>query len=133
MKLQGLRWWMITLVTLGLLTNYLARNTCSVSAAEMMTDLHISNQQYDYTVSTCQICYAQMQPIAGWLIDVLGTKAGFEIFAFAWSLVCMLASLANNWQGWAFFRGLLGITKAAGLPAADPGAQYQGGAFTEAI
>lgn len=108
---------MIGLVTLGLVTNYLARNTLSVSAAEMMTELHISNQQYAYIVSAWQICYALMQPIAGWLIDVLGTKAGFAIFAFAWSLVCMLASLSNNWQSLAFFRGLLGISEAAGLPA----------------
>lgn len=118
MKMKGLRWWMVGLVTFGLVTNYLARNTLSVSAAELMVDLNVSTEQYAYVVSAWQICYAFMQPIAGWLIDFLGTKAGFAIFAFAWSVVCMLPSLASSWQGLAFFRGLLGITEAAGLPAA---------------
>ncbi|MEB3767746.1 MFS transporter [Acinetobacter sp. MD2] len=117
MKIRGLRWWMISLVTLGLVTNYLARNTLSVSAADMMTSLNVSTQEYAYIVTAWQLCYAFMQPIAGWIVDFLGTKAGFAIFAFAWSIVCMLPSLATSWQGFAFFRGLLGITEAAGLPA----------------
>lgn len=117
MKFKGIRWWMIGLVTLGLMTNYLARNTLSVSAASMMSDLGVTTQQYAYIVSAWQLCYAFMQPIAGWIIDFLGTKLGFAIFAFAWSVSCMAAGLASNWQGLAFFRGLLGITEAAGLPA----------------
>lgn len=117
MKIKGLRWWMIGLVILGLVTNYLARNTLSVSAADMMIDLNVTTEQYAYIVSAWQICYAFMQPIAGWMIDFLGTKAGLAIFAFAWSIICMMASLATSWQGLALFRGLLGISEAAGLPA----------------
>ena len=117
MKIKGLRWWMIGLVTLGLVTNYLARNTLSVSAADIMIDLNVSTEQYAYVVSAWQLGYAFMQPIAGWLIDFLGSRTGLALFAFAWSIVCMMASLATNWQSLAFFRGLLGISEAAGLPA----------------
>lgn len=117
MKIRGIRWWMIGLVTLGMITNYLARNTLSVSAAELMQTLGVTTEQYAYIVTAWQLCYAFMQPIAGWAIDFLGTKVGFAIFAFAWSIACMATAMATSWQGLAFFRGVLGVTEAAGLPA----------------
>ncbi|MFX8926191.1 MFS transporter, partial [Acinetobacter baumannii] len=38
-------------------------------------------------------------------------------FAALWSLACAGAALAMSWQGLAFWRGLLGLTEAAGIPA----------------
>jgi ACS family hexuronate transporter-like MFS transporter len=112
-----MRWWMVGLVTLGLIVNYLARNTLSVAAPTMMSELHISTQEYSYIVVAWQVCYAVMQPVAGFVLDAIGTKIGFAIFALAWSLACASAALATGWQSMAFFRGLLGLTEAAGIPA----------------
>jgi ACS family hexuronate transporter-like MFS transporter len=116
-KLKGMRWWMVALVTLGLIVNYLARNTLSVAAPKMMEDLHIDTQHYAWIVVAWQVCYALMQPVAGYVLDAIGTKMGFAVFALAWSLACACAAFASNWQGMAFFRGLLGLTEAAGIPA----------------
>jgi ACS family hexuronate transporter-like MFS transporter len=58
-----------------------------------------------------------MQPVAGFVLDAIGTKMGFALFALAWSLACACAAFATNWQGMAFFRGVLGLTEAAGIPA----------------
>jgi ACS family hexuronate transporter-like MFS transporter len=114
---RGMRWWMVGMVTLGLIVNYLARNTLSVAAPTMMSDLHISTAQYSYIVVAWQVCYALMQPIAGYVLDAIGTKLGFAVFALAWSLACACAALATGWQSMAFFRGMLGLTEAAGIPA----------------
>lgn len=116
-KIKGIRWWMVGLLTLGLIVNYLARNTLSVAAPTMMQELNISTEQYSHVVVAWQVCYAMMQPIAGFIIDTIGTKVGFAIFALAWSLACAAAALAHNWQSLAVFRGILGITEAAGIPA----------------
>ncbi len=116
-KFKGMRWWMVGMVTLGLIVNYLARNTLSVAAPTMMSDLHITTQEYGYIVVAWQVCYAIMQPVAGYVLDAIGTKLGFAIFALAWSLACGAAALASGWQSMAFFRGLLGMTEAAGIPA----------------
>ncbi|MBA1377415.1 MFS transporter [Pseudomonas brassicacearum] len=118
MKIKGIRWWMVGLVTAGLMVNYLARNTLSVAAPTLMSEMSISTEQYSHIVVAWQICYALMQPVAGYIIDAIGTKMGFAIFAFAWSIACAAAAMASGWQGLAFFRGLLGLTEAAGLPAA---------------
>jgi ACS family hexuronate transporter-like MFS transporter len=112
-----MRWWMVGLVTLGLIVNYLARNTLSVAAPTMMAELHISTQQYSYIVVAWQVCYALMQPVAGFILDAIGTKIGFAVFALAWSVACASAAMASGWQSMAFFRGLLGLTEAAGIPA----------------
>ena len=116
-KMKGMRWWMVGLVTLGLIVNYLARNTLSVAAPTMMADLHIDTKEYSYIVVAWQVCYALMQPVAGFVLDAVGTKIGFAVFALAWSVACACAALANSWQGMAFFRGMLGLTEAAGIPA----------------
>ena len=116
-KFKGMRWWMVSLVTAGLVVNYLARNTLSVAAPTMMQTLSITTEQYAHVVVTWQLCYAFVQPMAGWIIDAIGTKLGFAVFALAWSLACAAAALAQGWASLAFFRGLLGMTEAAGIPA----------------
>jgi len=117
MKIKGLRWWMVGLVSAGLIVNYLARNTLSVAAPTLMTDLHMTTEQYSHVVVAWQLCYAFMQPVAGYLLDAFGTKIGFGLFALAWSLACAAAAWSTGWQSLAFFRGLLGLTEAAGIPA----------------
>lgn len=117
MKIKGIRWWMVGLVTAGLIVNYLARNTLSVAAPTLMSELSISTEQYSHIVVAWQICYALMQPVAGYVIDAIGTKMGFAIFAIAWSAACAAAALATGWQSLALVRGVLGLTEAAGLPA----------------
>ncbi len=116
-KFRGMRWWMVGMVTAGLIVNYLARNTLSVAAPTMMHELDISTQQYSYIVVAWQICYSLMQPVAGFVLDSLGTKLGFALFALAWSLACAAAALASGWQSLAFLRGCLGLAESAGIPA----------------
>ena len=116
-KIRGMRWWMVGLVTAGLIVNYLARNTLSVAAPTMMSELNITTQEYSYIVVAWQVCYALMQPIAGYVIDAIGTKLGFAVFALAWSVACACAAMATGWQSMALFRGMLGLTEAAGIPA----------------
>lgn len=80
--------------------------------------LGITTQQYGYIVAAFQAAYMVMQPVAGYVLDVLGTKLGFALFAGAWSVVCILHSTAGNWVSLAVFRAMLGVTEAAGFPSA---------------
>ena len=116
--IKGLRWWIIGLVLSGLIMNYLARNALAVAAPEVNKVLNISTQQYGYIVAAFQAAYMVMQPVAGYVLDVLGTKLGFALFAGAWSVVCLLHSTAGGWLSLAAFRAMLGMTEAAGFPSA---------------
>jgi ACS family hexuronate transporter-like MFS transporter len=114
---KGLRWWVIGLVTLCVIINYLDRSTLSVAITTLKSEFNISTEQYSYAVSAFQFAYMLMQPAAGWLLDVMGTKIGFAVFATCWSLACMLHALLTGWISMTFFRSLLGLSESAVIPA----------------
>ena len=74
-KIKGLRWYMIALVTLGTVLGYLTRNTVAAAAPTLMEELHISTQQYSYIIAAYSAAYTIMQPVAGYVLDILGTKS----------------------------------------------------------
>ncbi|OWY38898.1 MFS transporter [Xenophilus sp. AP218F] len=115
--LKGLRWYMIGLVTLGTILNYLARNSLSVAAPTMMVEMGMTPEQYSYVDAAFKACYTLMQPIAGLVLDVMGTKVGLAVFAIGWAVMNMCHALAGNWQMLAVFRGALGAAEAAVIPA----------------
>ncbi len=72
-KIKGLRWYMIALVTLGTVLGYLTRNTVAAAAPTLMEELHISTQQYSYIIAAYSAAYTVMQPVAGYVLDVLAS------------------------------------------------------------
>jgi ACS family hexuronate transporter-like MFS transporter len=115
--IKGLRWWIIGLVMFGVALNYLSRSSLSVAMPTLQKELNISTQQYSYVVAAFQGAYTIMQPIAGYVLDLLGTRIGFAIFALGWAIANALHGFASGWLSLAFFRGLLGLTEAAVIPA----------------
>src|SRR3954469_3911282 len=115
-KLKNLRWWMIGLIMLGSVINYLTRSTLSVAAPTLLQELHITAKEYSWIVGAFQGAI-MAQPVCGYVLDVLGLKAGFAIFAIAWSLINMSHSLANGWQTFAWLRGALGFAEGSANPA----------------
>lgn len=117
MKIKGLRWWIIGLICLGTIINYLARNSLSVMAPTLKETLHFSTQEYSYIVAAFQVAYCFMQPVAGFVLDFLGLRIGYFVFALFWSAFVMLHGTATSWAGLATWRGLLGMAEASALPA----------------
>ncbi|WP_281075154.1 MFS transporter [Klebsiella quasivariicola] len=117
MKIKGLRWWIIGLVALGTAINYLARSSLSVAASTLFTELHITEQQYSWVIMSFQMAYTLAQSVCGYILDSIGLRIGFFIFALAWSFANMAHALAVNWQSLAFCRGLLGLSESAAIPA----------------
>lgn len=116
-KIKGLRWYMIALVTVGTVLGYLTRNAIAVAAPTLQDQLHITTQQYSYIIAAYSACYTLMQPVAGYVLDLLGTKVGYAVFAIVWALMCMATALASSWGGLAIARGAVGMAEAAMIPA----------------
>ena len=114
--IRALRWWMIGLVMLGAIINYLTRSTLAVAAPTLLQDLQITAREYSWIVSTFQFAI-MLQPVCGYVLDVLGLKAGLAIFATAWSVISMAHGLATSWQAFAVLRGLLGFAEGSANPA----------------
>lgn len=107
---------MIGLIMLGSIVNYLTRSSLAVAAPTVLHDLHITEKQYSWIVSAFQGTI-MAQPIAGYLLDVLGLKIGLAIFVVAWALTNMAHGLAHSWQSLAGLRGLLGFSEGSANPA----------------
>jgi ACS family hexuronate transporter-like MFS transporter len=101
---------------LGSIINYLTRSTLSVAAPTVLKDLHITERQYSWIVGAFQGAI-MAQPVCGYVLDVLGLKTGFAIFAAAWALVNMSHALAHSWPALAGLRALLGFSEGSANPA----------------
>lgn len=115
-KIKGLRWWMIGLVMLGAIINYLTRSSLAVAAPTVLKELDISTAEYSYITAAFQGAI-MLQPLCGYVLDVIGLKFGYALFAVAWSIICMLHGFATNWQMLALLRGLLGLAEGSANPA----------------
>src|SRR5262245_20199429 len=107
---------MIGLLMLGSIINYLTRSALGVAAPWILAQLHITEQQYSWVVSTFQAAI-MFQPVSGYVLDVVGLKTGFALFALAWSLISMAHALAFSWPSLAALRGLLGFAEGCANPA----------------
>jgi len=115
-RLWGLRWWMMGLLMAGSVINYLTRSTLGVAAPTVLKDLGIAEQQYSWVISAFQVAI-MLQPFCGYVMDTIGLKAGFAIFAIAWSFISMAHGLAANWQTLFGLRALLGFAEGSANPA----------------
>lgn len=111
----GIRWITIALIMLGAMVNFLSRQALSIAAPTVIANLHITTQQYGWITSAFQ-GGIMLQPVVGYIIDILGVKSGFALFALLWSLICMAHGLATSWHLLAGLRGLLGFAEGAFSP-----------------
>ena len=107
---------MIALIMTGAVLNYLTRSTLSVAAPTILKELQIDAQHYSWITGAFQGAI-MLQPLAGYVLDSLGLKMGFAIFAFAWSLINMAHGLAHSWQGLIGLCALLGLAEGSANPA----------------
>src|SRR3954452_12017204 len=116
-KVRGLRWYILALVMLGTVVNYIDRNTLGVLAPILTKELNFSTDEYSYIDDAFQISYILMQPIAGVITDFIGVRLGHFLFALTWGTACALHAFAGSWQSMAAFRAMLGIGEAAAIPS----------------
>ncbi len=107
---------MIGLVMLGAVVNYLTRSTLANAAPTILKDLAITAKEYSWIVSAFQLAI-MLQPLCGYVLDVLGLKRGFAIFAVSWSFISMAHGLAYSWQSLLVLRGFLGLAEGSANPA----------------
>ncbi len=74
--------------------------------------------EYGWIVFAFQLAYALMMPVAGRVMDWLGTRAGYALAVVVWSVASMSHSVARSAAQFAAARFGLGLGEAANFPAA---------------
>ena len=92
-------WGIVALIATGTTINYLSRNSLAVLSPQLQAQMHFGAKEYSYVVGAFQIAYTVMQPVCGWVLDRLGARFGFALFAAIWSLAGAAHALAGGWRG----------------------------------
>ena len=117
-RVRGLRWWIIGLVFLATLINYIDRLTLTTLAPKITEDLKLSNTAFGDIVFWFLLAYTISQALSGKLYDRVGTRAGFVVSITVWSVAAMLHALARGATSLSAFRFILGLGEAGNWPGA---------------
>jgi ACS family hexuronate transporter-like MFS transporter len=116
--IRNFRWYICGLLFFATTVNYMDRLVLGILKPVISQDLHWDEKQYGWVVFSFQLGYAVMMPLAGRLMDWLGTRVGYIAAVIVWSLSSMAHSLAGNAAQFSLARLGLGLGEASNFPAA---------------
>jgi MFS transporter, ACS family, aldohexuronate transporter len=117
--IKHLRWWIVWTLFCSTVINYIDRQTLSNLAPVITKELHMTNEDYSYIVSSFQAAYAIMWLVGGVILDVVGTRVGLTIAMIWWSVASALPAFAHSVKTFAISRFLLGIGEGFNWPGAS--------------
>lgn len=93
MKQSNWRWWLCSLLFAATTVNYLDRQVLSLTWMDFIKpEFHWTNSHYGSITAAFSLFYAFVSLFSGKFIDWVGTKRGYVIAIFVWSLgACMHA------------------------------------------
>ena len=124
MKLKNLRWWVIVLIALATVINYIDRQSLSVLWPDIVEDLFpdesaLERKQIYANISIIFVfSYAFGQAIFGKIFDWVGTRLGFVLAIGVWSIATALHAFAQGVVSLSIFRSILGVAEAGNWPGA---------------
>jgi ACS family hexuronate transporter-like MFS transporter len=115
---RGLRWWIVGMICLVTIINYIDRQTLSVLAGTIREQFGMNNASYARVVTFFLLGYTISQALSGKVLDRVGVRRGFMLFVGIWTVASVLHATARNVVQLALFRFILGIGEAGNWPGA---------------
>lgn len=117
-KIGAYRWTVCALLFFATTLNYIDRQVLGILAPVLQREIGWNQIDYGYIVTAFQAAYAIGLLFVGRFIDKVGTKIGYGISIFVWSLAAMGHALVRTVFGFGFARFLLGLGESGNFPAA---------------
>ena len=118
MKIPRLRWVIAAMLCLATMINYADRLALSVVSVDLRRQFSLSEQDYSHIITLFLLAYAIMYAGSGYIVDRLGTRRGFSVFIFSWSVEQILHAFVRGKWSLAGARFLLGLAEPGNWPAA---------------
>jgi len=122
MKVKGLRWWIIGLIGLATIINYIDRSAINIMWPYIYKEFGIAqadNKDALALITTFfMIAYAIGQTVTGKMMDAIGTRLGMVISIVGWSISIALHAVARSLTSFSIFRAMLGVSEAGNWPGA---------------
>ncbi len=127
MKIKNLRWWVIALIALATIINYIDRQSMNVLWPAISADIYPDKtpderkEIYAFISVIFIFSYAFGQAIFGKVFDWVGTRMGFVLSIGIWSLATAAHAFARGIVTFSIFRAILGVAEAGNWPGATKG------------
>lgn len=118
MKINGLRWWIIGLIALATIINYIDRSSLSLMWPSISEDLGMDKGDYAIILNLFMVAYAIGQLLSGKIFDKVGTRIGYVMTITLWGISSFLHSFARSILSFGFLRITLGLGEAGNWPGA---------------
>lgn len=118
MQIRNYRWLIVALLFFATTINYLDRQIIGLLKPTLESEFSWSETDFAHIVMAFTAAYAIGLLSFGWLIDKIGTKAGYSWSVIIWSISGMFHALARTVSGFSIARIGLGIGEAGNFPAA---------------
>ncbi len=112
------RFWIVGLVALATIINYIDRGALGFLWPEISEDLGLTKKDYAIILNVFTFAYAFGQTLFGKIFDWIGVRLGFVLSIVVWSAATILHAFATSLTSFAVFRGLLGVSEAGNWPGA---------------
>lgn len=112
------RWTICGLIFFATTINYLDRAVISLLKEPLSREFGWNDGDYANIEIAFKLFYAIGMLAAGRLIDKLGTRIGYALATFFWSIAAVCHALASGVWSFAIVRAALGVTEAGNFPAA---------------
>jgi len=116
-KIGNYRWVVCGLLFFATTINYVDRQVIGLLKPALSIEFNWTEVDYGYIVMAFAAMYALGYLVFGSLIDKVGSKIGYSISVFVWSVAAMLHAVVKSTLGFGFARGLLGLSESGNFPA----------------
>lgn len=117
-KIGNYRWVICALLFFATTINYIDRQVIGLLKPTLEEEFHWTEVDYSYIVMAFASMYALGYIIFGGIVDKVGTKVGYAISVFVWSVASVLHAVVRTTLGFGVVRGLLGLSESGNFPAA---------------
>src|SRR5205085_2664744 len=111
------RWVVCGLLFFAATVNYVDRQVIGLLKPTLQAELHWNEIDYSNIVFAFQVAYAAGLLLVGRVMDWLGTRRGFSLSVFLWSLAAMAHALVRSVFGFGAARFALGWGESGSFPA----------------
>ena len=113
-----LRFWIVGLVAIATIINYIDRGALGFLWPEISKELELDEYDYAIILNVFTFAYAFGQSIFGKIFDWIGVRLGFVLSIVVWSAATILHAFARGLVSFAIFRAILGVSEAGNWPGA---------------
>ena len=115
---RNYRWIICALIFFATTINYIDRQVLSLLKPALEKEFNWTEIDYSHIVMAFSAAYAAGYLVFGLIVDKVGTKTGYSLSVFFWSIAAMGHALVRTTLGFGFMRTFLGISEAGNFPTA---------------